>query len=226
MTLKLIYFKMRALAEAPQMLMHYAGIDYEYLMSWDYFGDDWENVKSQVPFKQLPILIVNDKHQIAQSISIMRYIEKISRLELDDPIASAKADAILQSAQELFAPLNPTVNFAVGMDFDSKRESMKPVLLSRYEDLERALIASGKKFFIDDVPRACEFATFHHLDISKRIASEILEQFTRLQQFMLDIKEIESVAIYLDARPDLIDVKVAPKLVIDGVAHPTGTQKT
>ena len=226
MTLKLIYFKMRALAEAPQMLMHYAGIDYEYLMSWDYFGDDWENVKSQVPFKQLPILIVNDKHQIAQSISIMRYIEKISRLELDDPIASAKADAILQSAQELFAPLNPTVNFAVSEDFDSKRESMKPVLLSRYEDLERALIASGKKFFIDDVPRACEFATFHHLDISKRIAPEILEQFTRLQQFMLDIKEIESVANYLDTRPDLIDVKVAPKLVIDGVAHPTGTQKT
>ena len=42
MTLKLIYFKMRALAEAPQMLMYYAGIDYEYLMSWDYFGDDWE----------------------------------------------------------------------------------------------------------------------------------------------------------------------------------------
>ena len=226
MTLKLIYFKMRALAEAPQMLMHYAGIDYEYLMSWDYFGDDWENVKSQVPFKQLPILIVDDKHQIAQSISIMRYIEKISRLELDDPIASAKADAILQSAQELFAPLNPTVNFAVGEDFDSKRESMKPVLLSRYEDLERALISNGKKFFIDDVPRACEFATFHHLDISKRIVPEILEQFTRLQQFMLDIKEIESVAIYLDARPDLIDVKVAPKLVIDGVAHPTGTQKT
>ena len=195
-------------------------------MSWDYFGDDWKKIKSQVPFKQLPILIVNDKHQIAQSISIMRYIEKISRFELDDPIASAKADAILQSAQELFAPLNPTVNFAVGEDFDSKRESMKPVLLSRYEDLERALIASGKKFFIDDVPRACEFATFHHLDISKRIAPEILEQFTRLQQFMLDIKEIESVAIYLDARPDLIDVKVAPKLVIDGVAHPTGTQKT
>ena len=226
MTLKLIYFKMRALAEAPQMLMHYAGIGYEYLMSWDYFGDDWENVKSQVPFKQLPILIVNDKHQIAQSISIMRYIEKISRLELDDPIASAKADAILQSAQELFAPLNPTVNFAVGEDFDSKRESMKPVLLSRYEDLERALIASGKKFFIDDVPRACEFATFHHLDISKKIAPEILEQFTRLQQYVLDIKEIESVANYLDARPDLIDVKVAPKLVIDGIAHPTGTQKT
>jgi hypothetical protein len=40
MSLKLVYFKMRALAEAPQLLLHYAGIDYEYLMSWDYYDDD------------------------------------------------------------------------------------------------------------------------------------------------------------------------------------------
>ena len=31
-----------------------------------------------------------------------------------DPILNAKANAIMQSAQELFMPLNPTVNFAIG----------------------------------------------------------------------------------------------------------------
>ena len=28
--LKLIYFKMRALAEAPQLLLNYSGVEYEY----------------------------------------------------------------------------------------------------------------------------------------------------------------------------------------------------
>ena len=225
-SLKVIYFKMRALAEAPLMLMNYAGIDYEYLMAWDYFNDEWENCKSKVPFKELPVLVVDDKYQIAQSISIMHYIEKIASLELDDPVASAMGDAILQSAQELFRPLNPTVNFAVGEDFDSKCQSMKPSLISRFKDLERALVSNVEKFFIDDVPRACEFATYHHLDISRELDPELLGQFSRLKQFVQDIEEIESVANYLDSRPKLIDVKVGPKLVIDGVAHPTGIQKT
>ena len=44
MSLKLVYFKMRALAEAPQLLLHYAGIDYEYLMSWDYYDDEWSKI--------------------------------------------------------------------------------------------------------------------------------------------------------------------------------------
>jgi hypothetical protein len=36
--LKLIYFKMRALAEAPQLMLHYSGTPYSYEMGWDYFG--------------------------------------------------------------------------------------------------------------------------------------------------------------------------------------------
>ena len=112
-TLKLIYFKMRALAEAPQLLMSYAGLQYEYLMSWEYFDDEWENVKPTIPFKQLPILVLDDEHQIAQSTSIMRFLQKLADIEPQDPIDAAEVDAILESAQELFRPLIPTVNFTL-----------------------------------------------------------------------------------------------------------------
>ena len=37
---------------------------------------------------------------------------------------------------------------------------------------------------------------------------------------------IPSVKSYLESRPKLVDVSVEPKLVIDGVAHPTGVKKT
>ena len=62
---------------------------------------------------------------------------------ISDPIQEAKANAILQSAQELFAPLNPTVNFAVDDDFLSKRDAMRPMLANRFQELSNCLAENG-----------------------------------------------------------------------------------
>ena len=224
--LELIYFKMRALAEAPRLLLNYTEIEYEDIMSWDYYGKEWSEVKSKVPFKQLPMLVVDQKHEICQSIAILNFIEKIAGIEISDPILNAKANAVMQSAQELFMPLNPTINFSVGDRFKKKREDMKPFLNSRFEDLERALKDNDNKFYVDDKPRACDFAVYHHLDLSKLLDPKLINKFPRLEKFIEDIESIETVKSYLNSRPQLIDVGVEPKLVIDGVAHPTGVKKT
>ena len=79
-SLKLIYFKMRALAEAPLMLMTYTDLKFKYLMAWEYFSEEWEIAKLSIPFKQLPILVVDDNHKIAQSTSILRFIQKSTNL--------------------------------------------------------------------------------------------------------------------------------------------------
>ena len=163
--LKLIYFKMRALAEAPQLLLNYGKIEYDYLMSWDHFDGEWSSVKSKVAFKQLPVMEVEDGTQICQSIAILQYIESIAGLTINDPLKSAEAMAVLQSAQELFAPLNPTVNFATGQDFKDKRDKMRSELESRFSDLARCLEKYDGRYFIDNTPRAAEFACFHHLDL-------------------------------------------------------------
>ena len=128
---------MRALAEAPQLLMHYADIEYNYIMSWDYYDKEWQEVKPQIPFKQLPMIVVDDEHEICQSIAILNFIQNIAGLKLEDPVQEAKANAILQSAQELFLPLNPAVNFAVGDDFIKRRDDMLPFLQTRFEELEK-----------------------------------------------------------------------------------------
>ena len=217
---------MRALAEAPRILLHYTEIEYEDIMSWDYYGKEWSQIKSKVPFRQLPMLVVDQKHEICQSIAILTFIEKIAGIEISDIILNAKANAVMQSAQELFMPLNPTINFAVGDNFKKKREDITPFLNSRFEDLERALKDNEKKFYIDEKPHACDFSVFHNLDLSKFLDPALLNKFPRLEQFIEDIESIENVASYLNSRPKLIDVGVEPKLVIDGVAHPTGVKKT
>ena len=224
--LELIYFKMRALAEAPRLLLNYTNIKYDDLMCWDYYNKDWTEVKPNIPFKQLPMLVVDKKYEICQSMAIMTFIENLAGINITDPILNAKANAIMQSAQELFMPLNPTVNFAIGEKFIKKKEKMLPFLLSRFEDLEKAIKENDKKFFIYDKPRACDFTTFHHLDLSKMLDPSILKKFPRLEKFLEDMMSIESIKSYLDNRPELIDVSVEPKLVIDGIPHPTGVNKT
>ena len=224
--LKLVYFKMRALAEAPQLLLNYCKINYEYIMSWDHFGDEWSNVKPKLAFKQLPMMEVEDGTQICQSIAILQYIENLGGLKISDPLMAAEAMAVLQSAQELFAPLNPTVNFAVGQDFNNKRNSMRTNLESRFSDLARYLDKHEGRYFIDDTPRAAEFACFHHLDLSRNLDPEILNNFPRLIKFVNDIEAIDSVSKYLKNRPKLVGVGIEPKLVINGTEHPTGVNKT
>ena len=224
--LKLVYFKMRALAEAPQLLLNYCKINYEYIMSWDHFDDEWSNVKPKLAFKQLPMMEVEDGTQICQSIAILQYIENLGGLKISDPVKAAEATAVLQSAQELFAPLNPIVNFAVGQDFINKRDSMRINLESRFSDLARYLGKHEGKYFIDDTPRAAEFACFHHLDLSKELDPEILEKFPRLIEFVKDIEGIDAVSNYLKNRPKLVGVGTEPRLVINGTEHPTGVNKT
>ena len=224
--LKLVYFKMRALAEAPQLLLNYCKINYEYIMSWDHFDDEWSNVKPKLVFKQLPMMEVEDGTQICQSIAILQYIENLGGLKISNPVKAAEATAVLQSAQELFAPLNPTVNFAVGQDFNNKRDSMRVNLESRFSDLARYLDKYEGTYFIDDTPRAAEFACFHHLDLSRNLDPEILNNFPRLIKFVNDIEAIDSVSKYLKNRPKLVGVGIEPKLIINGTEHPTGVNKT
>lgn len=224
--LKLVYFKMRALAEAPQLLLNYCKINYEYIMSWDHFDDEWSNVKPKLAFRQLPMMEVEDGTQICQSIAILQYIENLGGLKISDPLMAAEAMAVLQSAQELFVPLNPTVNFAVGQDFSNKRDSMRIYLESRFSDLARYLDKHEGRYFIDDTPRAAEFACFHHLDLSRELDPEILKKFPRLIKFVKDIEDIDTVSKYLKNRPELVGVGTEPKLVINGTEHPTGVMKT
>ena len=149
-----------------------------------------------------------------------------SGLAINDPVKAAEAMAILQSSQELFAPLNPTINFATGDDFIAKRDTMRGGLNNRFADLSRCLEKYEGKYFIDDTPRAAEFAAFHHMDLSRHLDPDILNSFPRLVQFVKDIESIKTVSAYLENRPELIDVGVEPKLIIDGRPQPTGVQKT
>jgi len=220
--LTLVYLKMRALGEAPQMLMHYAGLPYSYRMAWDHFGMPWPEAKPQVPFRQLPMLVVDDVHQIAQSGSIMRFLAGHVGMTLADPVKAAQVDSIFEATQELFAPLNPTVNFAVGDDFQTKRTAILGMLGPRMVDFDRIIEGSGGPFLTGDAPTYCDFGLFHHLDLAQLLDARLLAKLPRLSAFMEAMRGVKGIQDYLQGRPELIEVGVKPQLVIGGKAVATG----
>ena len=76
--LQLIYFNLRALCEAPRMMLHNAEIEYSYEMAWNYFKKPWSEIKKDVIFHKLPLLVIDEKIEIWQSNTISRYIAKIT----------------------------------------------------------------------------------------------------------------------------------------------------
>jgi len=224
--LKLIYFKMRALAEPPQLLLNYAGVKYSYLMSWEYFDKPWDQVKSEIIFNQLPVLVVNNVTKIAQSGAIIRYLANLTNMLPDNDILAAKADSIFETAHEMFFPLNPTINFAVGTGFKKAKNTIVENVTGRLQNFENILNdTSNPPFFLGDKPFYCDFCVYHHLSLLRLLDSNIFNKFSNLDEFMNSIENIESIDKYLKSRPKLIGIGSKPQLIINGIKCNTGVTK-
>jgi glutathione S-transferase len=85
------------------MLLHHAGIDYDDVYAWDYYGKAWrEGGKQRAPFGQVPVLVVNDRINIDQSSAIQRYLSRLTETCPADPLLAAQADALCENAAKLF----------------------------------------------------------------------------------------------------------------------------
>jgi glutathione S-transferase len=221
--LDLIYFKMRAFTEAVQMQLCYGKIPYNYHFPWDYFDKPWPEVKQEVGFGQLPLLIINDKNKIWQSGSIMRYTANLAKTIPESPENRGVADAIFESSQELFQPLNATINFRVGEEY----ERFKKIIL---DDFRPRLVYFNKflesdksgPFFFGKTPFYCDFGTYHQFSLIRVLDNKIFDKFSLVDQFMDGIENLSGVSEYLSSRPELKGIGDNPKLVIDGKAVSTG----
>ena len=221
--LRLVYFKMRALAEAPQLMLHYTGTPYSYEMAWEYFGQPWSEVKTSVAYRQLPMLVVDNNIRICQSGAITRFLAQLTGLQPEDPLMRGEVDALYETSQEMFMPLNPTINFAVGEKFESVNSELLEQIHPRLADFERLLNAKPDiPFFFGETPFYCDFGVFHHVNLALFLDEGLLGAYPRLREFMSTLEGLAGVREYLANRPELVGVGTQPQLVIDGVARPTG----
>ena len=222
--LQLIYFNLRALCEAPRMMMHRAGLEYSYEMAWDYYQKPWSEIKQNVIFQRLPLLIVDNKTEIWQSNAISRYIAKFTNNLPDNHEMAAYADAIFESAHDLFFPLNPTINVFVGENhLNHKKNLIDNILPKACNNFEKLLHKFKGNFFLGDRVFYCDFNVYHHLSLARLLKNTILNNYPKLQEFMINFEALEGIKNYLDSRADLIGIGTWPKVIIDGKEYTSGT---
>ena len=225
--LELIYFTGRALAESPQMMMRYAGVEYRYEMAWDYYGKPWSEAKPEVHFGQLPVLVVNDTVHIWQSGAIIRYLAKLTGTMPEEPLLAARVDAVFEQTQELFAPLNPTVNIKIGEEHLKFKEMFLSSFPGILKNFARQLEHSDEgPYFFGSIPYYCDFSAYHHFSLATILQQDILNAYPSILDFMAEVENLSGVKEYLASRPEIIDAGTAPKLIIDGIAQPTGTKSS
>ena len=223
--LELIYFIVRALAESPQMMMRYAGVEYRYEMAWDYYGKPWSEAKLEVAFGQLPVLVVNDTVHIWQSGAIVRYLAKLTGTMPKEPLLAARVDAVFEQTQELFASLNPTVNIRIGEEHLKFKEMFLSSFPGILKNFARQLEHSDEgHYFFGSKPYYCDFSAYHYFSLATILQQDILNAYPSVLDFMAAVENLSGVKEYLASRPEIIDVGTAPKLIIDGIAKPTGTK--
>ena len=223
--LELIYFIVRALAESPQMMMRYAGVEYRYEMAWDYYGKPWSEAKLEVAFGQLPVLVVNDTVHIWQSGAIVRYLAKLTGTMPKEPLLAARVDAVFEQTQELFASLNPTVNIRIGEEHLKFKEMFLSSFPGILKNFARQLEHSDEgPYFFGSKPYYCDFSAYHYFSLATILQQDILNAYPSVLDFMAAVENFSGVKEYLASRPEIIDVGTAPKLIIDGIAKPTGTK--
>ncbi|KRT81980.1 Glutathione S-transferase [Oryctes borbonicus] len=133
MSIKLTYFDLRGRAEVIRYLLKYGGIEFQDVRITIV---PWGNLKSTVPFGQLPIYEEHGKVS-NQTIAITRYLAKKIKLAGNNNWEDLELDALVDTTSDL---LEKVVNFYHERDTE-RREQLKrmvlaetiPFYLSRFE---------------------------------------------------------------------------------------------
>ncbi|KAJ1627303.1 glutathione S-transferase [Pavlovales sp. CCMP2436] len=219
--LQLVYFGVRARAEAPRMILHYGGVPYTEETCQSFFGKPWggpEGAKASglAPFGQLPLLAV-DGRVLGQTAAINRYCAALCPAALSlvpaDPVDAAWCDGIFEAAQEL-SPVNPCVNAWRGEDFAAKKaDFLANTLPPRLANLNKILEGDhGGPFTTGAEVRYCDFSVYHQFDLCRLLEPAVFDPLPAVRRFMGAVEALPGVTAYLAARSDCVDIGVQPML--------------
>ena len=215
--LSLIYFPVRARGEVARMILAYADIPYTDTDCQGYFGCDFGTAKAtgMLTFGQLPLLAVGDT-LVPQSGAIHRYLAALANTARPgfvpaDPVQAALADALHETAQDLYR-IMPIVNIFRGEAWHKEKEEyFTKTLPSKLPALVKML--GAQKFFCGDAVTYADFAVYTILDLVRLVEPGVVSQHNNLAAWMARVEQLPGVKQYLESRPLCIGIGVDPKRI-------------
>merc|ERR1712018_359656 len=142
--IKLTYFNLRGRAEPSRLILAQAGVDYE---DHRIEREEWPALKPKTPCGQLPVLCYNGT-EIAQSMTIARFLAKEFGLAGKTRLEEARADMIVDCLQDLFAGVVAVFKASEDQKAELQAKLEKDILPAGMQTLETFLKGNGGKFFV------------------------------------------------------------------------------
>eukprot|EP01031_Cornospumella_fuschlensis_P026668 gene26668-32226_t len=209
--LKLMYFDIPGLAE-PIRLLTLGREDIR--LNEEAFEHAKEEGK--FPYKQVPVLIINDAITIAQSAAILRFVGKFAGLyPIDDALLAARIDALLDVDKDLGTGLPLTSEWRKDYGFGKlSDETAKEIrqdlgenyIPSKLQLLEHHLTTSHTGWLLGTPkPTIADFVVANRLrtfteGIYDGVSKDILAPFTHLLAFKDKFYSLPSVHAYYEAK--------------------------
>ena len=211
--LKVLYFDIEGKGEAIRLLCAYAGLGLE---DCRINKQEFDRIKSDLPFGQLPILYCTDStgdtKVLCQSAAIMRYLGKVSGLYPEDPFLAAKVDAIIDEENDLFMGLSVSkykerfgFGFMSAVETAVVRKSLNDVILPKHLGALEHILKQrvSDKHFVADTkqPTIADFILVPRLKTlqsgqTEGIDVDILRNFPLLKEYMTSFYNLPVIKSY------------------------------
>jgi len=216
---KLTYFNIAGAAEKVRLAFHLNGIAFE---DERINFEQWKDIKPTTKFGQVPMLVLPDGMEMAQSLAMMMYVARLNPSSGSypaDPVAAMRVDEMIGLAQDFDKSVLPSLYlnmmpamFGFPADWPKTPEGQAQVkavredfvankLPERVAHYVRALETTGS-FLCGDTPTIADCYVFAQLkSITKGVMDHIpttcLDEYPAIQAWMARFAAIPAIESYL-----------------------------
>jgi len=149
---KLVYFDGRGLGEGPRLSLALSGAEWEDVRLTD---DQFESQKGALPFKQAPVLFVNDQ-PIPQSNAIERFVLNHFGHTFKCGLTQARADAFAEAVRDVVNAYNKARS-----NDEEKKKFYSEFVPQNLKLLEEYSLKHGKGWAVGDKPSIADVKLYY-----------------------------------------------------------------
>ncbi|CAI9722414.1 glutathione S-transferase isoform X1 [Octopus vulgaris] len=193
---ELKYFNVRGRGEIIRITL--AAADQKF-KDTRYEFQDWPSHKQDTPGKALPVLIVDDKTVLTQSIAIARYLSKKHNLYGKDDCECYKIDEIIDCFLDIFNAL-VKIKFAPENMKEDLKVKYKETYVRIFDYLEGNL-KTGQTHFVGQRLTLADISSFAFLEFCITLDANVLKTYPKIDAIRETVSKVPSIAEYLEKRP-------------------------